>query len=370
MCPTVLSAISARRGASVLVICTFFLSGSVPAIAGHALASDREVRELIDSISGSDMIATVRDLEDFGSRAFHLEQADMAAEYIHSRFSDLGMQVSYQEFSFGQHTSSNVVAVMPGRGADAGILLFGAHYDSENRLATNLSLSEALPAPGADDDASGVAAVIGLAGALREVETKHTIKFVAFGAEEMGFDDSGGLKGSSHFVALEKESGAKYECAVILDMIGYRSGRDNLAIMVTNSENISFADAASGTVSEWGLDLGLHILNSPNIRYSDHAPFWHAGYPAVLVAEELSYSGYPVNPHYHSSLDTSEHVSESQMENVTRCLMAATLTVLGVSEEGWGRTELAAVTLVSATALSVGIMFVWHHTRRRKRENS
>lgn len=313
------------------------------------------------------MLATVQDLQDLGSRAFCIDQTREAAEYVHGRFHELGLDVSYQDFTFAGYSASNVVAVIQGAQPDADILLFGAHYDSENNMATDLSLAQALPAPGADDDASGVAAVIELAEALRDVRSKQTLKFVAFGAEEMGFDDTGGLKGSSHFVALEKAGGVVYECAVVLDMIGYAGSLGDRGVIVTSSADAPFADAAKKAVGKWNLDLLLSVQRNSMITYSDHASFWSAGYPAVLVVEELSESGRPINPYYHSSDDTVEKLSGSQMESLTRCLLAGALAILEPAEDEDALVAvLTALALVAATAVTVTITFMLYTRKRRK----
>ncbi|MBN1676986.1 MAG: M20/M25/M40 family metallo-hydrolase [Candidatus Thermoplasmatota archaeon] len=350
--------------ALALALLAAFCWGSVSYISS---VEDQRVREEIDSISGDDMIATVQDLQNLGSRAFCVNQSREAAEYIYGRFHELGLDVSYQNFSFSGYSASNVVAVVQGSKPDARVLLFGAHYDSENNMATDLSMAEALPAPGADDDASGVAAVIELAEALRDVRSEQTLKFVAFGAEELGFDDAGGLKGSSHFVALEKAGGEVYECAVVLDMIGYAGSLGDSGVIVTSSADVPFAASADKAVGKWDLRLHMRVERNSMITYSDHASFWYAGYPAVLVVEELSESGRPINPHYHSSDDTVERLSEPQMENLTRCLLASALAILDSPENNDAlMTALMATVFAAGTAATATIAFMLYDRKRRK----
>lgn len=346
--------------AAVLVV-----SSLLTPLVGASSSNNDILGDVIASVSGSEMLETIQHMENFGSRAFHLEGADMAAEYIYERFLDLGLDVSFQNFSFGSWTSMNVVAVKNGTQPGAGTLLFGAHYDSENSMATDLASSESLAAPGADDDASGVAAVIELAEALSTVETGQTIKFVAFGAEEMGFDDSGGLEGSTHFVHEEVSAGTVYECAIIIDMIGYRAGSENRAVIVTRTASSPFAAAAEGAVSDLNLGLSLETLSNQNIVYSDHAPFWSVGYPAILVTEELTASWHPVNPYYHSSGDISDHISASQMENLTRCLLAAAFSILGIHENGLAWEVVLGATITAACVVAC-IAFIIYSRNKRK----
>ena len=285
-------------------------------------------QEIVDRVSGKRMTATIQDLEGFGSRAFYLDSSNDSAEYVHERFAQLGINVEYQEFSVGSHHVRNVIATLPGTSNSEGVLLFGAHYDSENRLADSYDSGANLSAPGADDDASGVAAVVELATVLSDQHFPNTIKFVAFAAEEMGYDDSGGLKGSSHFVERERNRGVVYTGSAIIDMIGYRGANENHVVAVVNSNEGPLPKATLDSVSRHGLELQLDIKLNTSVTWSDHYPFWIAGYPSMLLIEELGGPHeFPVNPYYHSSDDTSDKLSESQMENTTMALAGGVLQV-------------------------------------------
>jgi len=284
-------------------------------------------QEIVDRVSGKRMIATVQELEGFGSRAFYLDSSNEAAEYVHERFAQLGLNVEDQEL-LGSHHVRNVIATLPGTSDSKGVLLFGAHYDSENKLADSYDSGANLSAPGADDDASGVAAVVELATVLSDQHFPNTIKFVAFAAEEVGYDDSGGLKGSSYFVEMERSHGVEYSDSAIIDMIGYRGANGNRVVAIVNSNQGHLPKATSDSVSRHGLDLHLDIELNASVTWSDHYPFWAAGYPSMLLIEELSAPrGFPVNPYYHSSDDTSDKLSESQMENATMALAGGVLQI-------------------------------------------
>jgi hypothetical protein len=217
---------SAGRTVALAVAISFLVPGFVSCSSSGA-AEDGFVA-LIESVSAADMMTTVGDLQAFGSREFHLESSHEAAEYIYGRLVETGLAVEYQEFELDGINISNVVAVKEGDDPDAGCFLFGAHYDSENRLVDSLSAAENITAPGADDDASGVAAVIELARLLSDVALRNTVKFVAFAAEEYGYDNSGGLKGSHHFVASEVEGNVSYEgTAISATGPGWRTARSS-----------------------------------------------------------------------------------------------------------------------------------------------
>lgn len=318
--------------------------------------------DLLGKVSGERIMQTIEDLEDFGSRSFYLNSSREAADYIDGRFAELGLSVVQQEFMAGEYPCSNVVAGLSGTDSASAHFLFGAHYDSENRGADNLALVTQLPAPGADDDASGVAVVIELATLVADTRLKNTIKFVAFGAEESGFDGSGAWGGSAQFVLGEKESGVSYQGTVILDMVGYRQGEQNFAFGIVNSLSGPLPSAIGSAVDEFGLDLRFTLLDAPWVSYSDHYPFWLNGYPSMLMIEEISTDTHvPVNPHYHTENDTSDKLSQEQMAEITKAIVAGLMDV--AKQERDSNLTLIATSLGLA-GVSAAAVFV--HNRKRK----
>lgn len=330
-------------------------------IAGLEVAPSGQ--EIVDRISGSRIIATIQDLEEFGSRAFYLNQSNASAQYVYERFAQLGLDVEYQEFMVSSHHVRNVIATLHGTSNSEGVLLFGAHYDSENKLADSYNAGANLSAPGADDDASGVAAVVELATVLSDQHFANTIKFVAFAAEEMGYDDSGGLKGSSHFVEMERNRGVVYAGSAIIDMIGYRGTNGNHVVAVVNSNEDPLSRAILDSVTRNGLSLQLDIDLNASVTWSDHYPFWIAGYPSMLLIEELGGPWeFPVNPYYHSSDDTSGTLSESQMENATKALAGGTLQMT----RPLPKDDSGSITVVAGLAVLGAIIIMGFYIRRRK----
>jgi len=339
-----------------------------PAIAAgpSSGSSENDFAATVGSVSGDSMMTVVEGLEAFGSREFHLDSSRQAADYIYDNLVETGLQVDLQEFIVDGANVSNIVAVKQGSDPAAGCYLFGAHYDSENKYVDNLSEAENMTAPGADDDASGVAAVIELARLLSDHTLKNTVKFVAFGAEEYGYDDSGGSKGSEHFVAEEKEAGVAYDGTAILDMVGYRAGTQNRAVAVTNDIGDMMAVATIQAVTRYDIDLELTNTVQSRITYSDHSSFWSAGYPSMLVIEELSDAYVPVNPYYHTSSDVASTLSEDQMVAVTQALLGGVLQ-LAAADSSTGVSMLVAITLASAVCAVVIVTFVIHIKRRKER---
>lgn len=351
----------ATEGVLAALITSVLLASGPWVITDVSAAEDDE--SLVSSVSGSMMMETVQALEAFGSREFHLDSSREAAEFLYDRFDSLGMSVELQHFVVGDAQVSNVVATIEGHHDEAGAYLFGAHYDSENSAVYNLLSAEQLSAPGADDDASGVAAVLEMARVLSGSHFPATVKFVMFGAEEYGYDNSGGTNGSEYFVAQEVEAGQTYVGTAVLDMIGYRTGPQNRASLILNQDGCVLEQSTVDAVDTFGIDLDLDVYRLAGITYSDHASFWSAGIPSMLVIQELDFQYYPVNPYYHTSDDTSSTLSTEQLEAVTKALLGGLL--LSNDDDGDTTVLVFGTVIMSAAIVSIALFMYFRRKRGR-----
>jgi len=229
-----------------------------------------------------------------------------AAGYVADRFADFGME-SFGEGYFlplaDEKLSPNVVAFVRGRGP--GFYLVSAHYDHLGVRGGG----EDNVFNGADDNASGTAAVIELARAFsacaHELET--SVVFVAFSAEELG------LRGSRHFVAHPPFPLAELRGVVNMDMIG--RGEDDLVFC----EGADKAPELEAALREANARVGLRIRCGEHpewIRASDHYPFMQAGIPAI-------YLGVEDHPDYHQASDHADKLLPLLIESVTRVVFGA-----------------------------------------------
>ena len=209
--------------------------------------------------------------------------------------------------------AANVIGML--RGRDPALkeeaVIIGAHYDGLGRGGES-SLAPARYGeihPGADDNASGVAAVIALARAFTRVGTKRTLVFVAFDGEEMG------LLGSSHYVKHAAWPIEKTYTMINLDGIG-RLERDRLYLFGGDSgqELRSLVQQAAD-----GFSLSLQF-SGDGFGPSDHTPFYAKERPVLMFS---------TGPHadYHRPSDTSNKINAAGLATVARLVfrMAATL---------------------------------------------
>ncbi|WP_206458515.1 M20/M25/M40 family metallo-hydrolase [Anaerovorax sp. IOR16] len=223
----------------------------------------------VDNTTGSAMYCHLKKLSvDIGTRIAATDEERQARDYIEAEFKALGYSTTGQAFTYtrkgSSYESSNVIAVKPGK-TDKQIIV-GAHYDSVNTK-------------GASDNASGVAVMLGAAETIKNIETQYTIKFIAFGAEEVG------TKGSQYYASEMSETEKSNTIAMInLDtvLVG-----DKMYVYGNLGEKGWFRDQTLELADT--LDLNVITQQGLNPDYpagttgdwSDHDPFDQLGFPWI-----------------------------------------------------------------------------------------
>ena len=333
----------------------------VISMESHASAtsidSSDDIQQTVDRVSGTNLAETIGDLEVFGTRAFYTSSGWNASIYVHDRFAELGYWVYYQNLEVSGFPARNVIAVKNGTNASDPLYLFGAHYDCANKEAANYSEGEILAAPGADDDASGVAAVIEIARILKETRLSSMVKFVAFAAEESG------LNGSRYFARQEHDAGWVYENTALMDMIGYKVASQNRAMIFSGSPHNTLAPSMVSAIDTFNLDLSAEIVTGYDLTSSDHASFWEVGYPSLLVIEELVNSSV-ASPYYHTSQDTLSTLSVDQMVEITKAVLGGFLLLENpLKTEGLATGTIAVIGVVVAVAVILAVVYLVRHRR-------
>ena len=234
---------------------------------------------------------------------------EQAAGYIAHQFQSMGLAVSREEVSLEGTASHNIFGLKEGTDSSAGTFIFGAHYDSVQGT------------PGADDNASAVAALLEVARCLEETAVTGSILFTAFTLEEYGFI------GSRQMAARIKEAGEPVSGMIALEMLGYRTREagsqtyppyvdaarypdtgDFIAV-VGNEPSQSLAFGLAKALKQTTPELGVESLVLPGrgddfveVRLSDHCAFWEQDFKAVMLTDTAFFR----NPHYHQATDTLE----------------------------------------------------------------
>ncbi len=212
----------------------------------------------------------------------------------------------------------NVIGTVPGLSPTQ--VAASAHYDS---ICLN---TPSTVAPGADDDATGCAALLELARLLSGVTPSKTLKLIFFSGEEQG------LLGSQFYAGQAAEDGDPLQVDLQADMIGY-SGDDGRVFSiydrVNNGPGTDFVSAGNLYVpgaAIWDLEV------DPLAYFSDHASFWQNGFSACMESEKTPTN----NPFYHKVTDLPENLDIPFLEAGVRGMVADALEHPGY--RGWGAT--------------------------------
>jgi len=200
---------------------------------------DSLVAALMDSTNVDNMIATIQRLQDFGSRYVVVDSCWAAGYWVRDRFEECGYADvrldTFRTMSFQDSVyAMNVVAVKEGTTRPSEYVVLGGHYDSVN--AENF-YDPLAPAPGAEDNATAVAAVLEAARLLRDVPTDRSIIFACWSAEEEG------LWGSRNFVASAVEESLDIVVYLNMDCIGYLEPSPDEAPVTVFTDSLSLAIA-------------------------------------------------------------------------------------------------------------------------------
>lgn len=260
--------------------------------ADTSLAAERAVREMRYIAS------------QFPGRLAGAEREFAAAEYLHIQLSSMGYQTQTQAFDteysyvFANNVrqrrllqSRNVVATKPG--VSGKVIVIGAHFDTATTLhEVHEGVFGGEQLQGLDDNASGVGVMLALARELADAPVQHTLKFVAFGAKELG------LKGSQAYLAqLSAAERSQIMLMVNLDslltgdVLYFNAGQRTLA---ANPSAGAARDRALALAAALGIDArsnpGLHPDYPAGTGCcSDQESFDKAGIP-VLAVEATNWS--------------------------------------------------------------------------------
>ena len=259
--------------------------------------TEAELTDLVGSVDGERLEARIVDLQGMsstdgtgiGTRAYTTTGNVMAAEYLFTALAEFGLRVWYEDFVTDDGLLAlNVVGEIPGRDPSRTYLVL-AHYDSLNDA--DLSSS-----PGADDNATGVAAMLEIARLLAGYELAYPVRFFASNVEENG------LQGVKAFAARAAEEGTPLVGAFNLDAIG--AADRGVQIVLNGDQNaVWLQDLLVAVNAEYGLGQDLLIRVNPGIVADDNF-LRDYGFPAILVARSL----YGWSTLHHTVVDTVETI--------------------------------------------------------------
>lgn len=254
---------------------------------------------------------------------FHPHTLNAAATYIRDTWTAQGYKVKMQYYRTKGVTCENLEVNQPGKTKPHEIILIGAHYDT------------VAGSPGANDNASGVAALLELSRLFTTIETQYTLRFVAFTNEESPFF-SWDQMGSIVYAKRSKARNEHIRLMISLEMLGSYSDkpgsqrypaffkyfypdRGNFIAMVSNRASRTELYQLVKTFkahSDFPVESLATFEFVPGVAWSDHQSFWREGYPALMITDTAFYR-YEA---YHTAQDTPEKLNYPAMAKVVQGL--------------------------------------------------
>jgi Zn-dependent M28 family amino/carboxypeptidase len=256
------------------------------------------------------------------------EALEKAAGYIEETLGEMGYPVAAQAYAAGGKVVRNLEAEITGTLWPDEVVLIGAHYDTVQG------------SPGANDNASGVAALLEIARRLAGKRPARTLRFVAFVNEEPPLFYSQAM-GSRVYAHRARERGDNIVAMLALETIGYyddTKGSQHYPLPLYSlfypdtGDYIAFiGNLSSRTLVRQSLASFRRHTAFPSegiaapgwlggVHWSDHWSFWQEGYPALMVTDTALYR----YPHYHAGSDTPDKINYPRLARVVAGLARVT----------------------------------------------
>lgn len=262
-----------------------------------------------------------------GTRGVHAPEAyQRAADYINHQFKELGYEPARQVYEVDRVQCANIEVERKGSSKPDKIIIIGAHYDTVRGTG------------GANDNSSGVAAMLMIADMLKRFSPAITVRFVAFANEEPPYFQTSRM-GSVIYAKRCSQRGENIVGMLSLETIGFYSDEPNsqrypdpfaklypstgnFIGFVGNVESKEFLESFAALFRK----ICMVPLQSaavpdmfPGVGWSDHWAFWQEKFPAIMVTDTAPFR----YPHYHLSSDTPDKLDYDRMTRVVNGLAGA-----------------------------------------------
>lgn len=262
------------------------------------------------------------------------------------------------EITLPQQSCVNLEATQFGQVHPSEMVLIDAHYDSFQN------------APGADDNASGVAGVLEACRILSKYSTERSLRYIFFDLEEAG------LIGSLLYKGSQISPREKIQAVLNYEMIGYYTDEPNTQDLpagfnilfpeaydqlIANGRRGDFLTNVANTSSHTlrtifdrnakdhvpdlkviSLEVTGNGIIAPDLRRSDHAVFWDNGIPALMLSDGANFR----NKKYHTLNDSAHYLNYEFMANIVRATIATAAELAGLEHAG---TKSATISLASSS---------------------
>ncbi len=296
--------------------------GALPPLTAQERTVRDQLRHDVETLAGR-----------IGERnLYQYDQLQQAATFIEAELDQAGYAVAQQTYDVEGRPCENLEVELRGADRAEEIVVIGAHYDS------------VVGSPGANDNASGVAALLAIARALADTTPARTLRFVAFVNEEPLFFQTD-VMGSAVYATRSRAREERIVAMLSLETIGYYTDARGtqhypvpLGLFYPSAGNfIGFVgNLGSGKLVRQVVGLFRQHAKFPSegaavpgwipgVGWSDHWAFWEEGYPAMMVTDTAPFR----YPDYHAPSDTPEKLDYDRLARVVAGLTRVTASLAG-----------------------------------------
>lgn len=261
---------------------------------------DTAIVSMLNDLNSDSVRNIIQALQNFGTRFMLSPNRRDIADWLKNKFISVGYPNTVIDSFLVQKTWNgniynlhqyNVIATLSGVQNPELVYIIGAHYDSFSQTGDPLNT-----APGADDNASGIAAAIEVARVMKKnnYQPASTIQFVAFGAEELMMSPGG--CGSCYYATQAATTGQKIQMMINNDMISHATTSGGWIVNLNRYDNSGWLSKLASHIIVDYTSLSILLPTEMN-SWSDSRPFYDAGFYAIYF-EEAQFS-----PYYHQPTD-------------------------------------------------------------------
>lgn len=304
-----------------------------------------DIQSLVDRVDSNRMRRDLEKIVGIRHRTANPSHLTFTKNFIRDSFLHYGLETKTLSFYFNNnYNGENIEGKISASSASDTVFIIDGHFDG------------VADSPGADDNGSAVVGMLEAMRILSEYEFNHTVKFIGFDLEEAG------LIGSNHYVNVDGIADDEHIGGVLnFEMIGYYDNSPNsqtlpagfnilypqVAQQISNDQfrgnfitnvgiqshpalNVAFEAAAAAYVPELKVISILAptqwLSLTPDLGRSDHAPFWQAGHPALMLTDGSNFR----NPYYHTPNDTVGTLNFTFMSRVVQASLATIARLAGI----------------------------------------
>ncbi len=334
---------------SVLAPKTASLAGSfAPSRPSYKIDNQTTVNAILPTMQDTNIAQTIIDLSNFTNRYYQTQGGVNASTWLMQKWQSMAAgrsDISVAQFTHASWAQKSVILTIKGTDNASEVVVLGGHLDSINSAGT----TETTRAPGADDDASGIASMTEVLRAMvaNGYKPRRTIKMMAYAAEEVG------LRGSQEIAANHAANNVNVVGVMQLDMTNYK-GAANDIYLFTDYTDLAQTNFVSSLITTY---LPTLKIGSDKCGYacSDHASWTSKGYFATMPFESSMSTS---NPKIHTINDTYANSGSQALHALKFAKMAAAFAIElgsdGPAAPSTDKTETFTGSLIKGAKKSFG----------------